>query len=93
MSMLDDDLNKLEEEKNGEGYLIFTLGEEEYGIEILKVQEIRGYEQVTRIANTLTLLKASPTCVASLFRSSICALNFPMKTWFTTTTPLSSLLT
>lgn len=51
MSMLDDDLNKHEEE-NGEGYLIFTLGEEEYGIEILKVQEIRGYEQVTRIANT-----------------------------------------
>lgn len=44
MSMMDEDLNKLDEEKNGEGYLIFTLGEEEYGIEILKVQEIRGYE-------------------------------------------------
>ncbi|HHR6400226.1 TPA: chemotaxis protein CheW [Providencia alcalifaciens] len=57
MSMLDDDLNKLEEEKNGEGYLIFTLGEEEYDIEILKVQEIRGYEQVTRIANTPDFIK------------------------------------
>lgn len=57
MSMLDDDLNKHEEEKNGEGYLIFTLGEEEYGIEILKVQEIRGYEQVTRIANTPDFIK------------------------------------
>lgn len=36
----------------GHEYLIFTLGEEEYGIDILKVQEIRGYERVTRIANT-----------------------------------------
>lgn len=25
MSMMDEDLNKLDEEKNGEGYLIFTL--------------------------------------------------------------------
>ena len=57
MSMMDEDLNKLDEEKNGEGYLIFTLGEEEYGIEILKVQEIRGYEQVTRIANTPDFIK------------------------------------
>lgn len=32
-------------------YLIFTLGNEEYGIEILKVQEIRGYDRVTRIPN------------------------------------------
>jgi len=32
-------------------YLAFTLGSEEYGIDILKVQEIRGYEAVTRIAN------------------------------------------
>lgn len=36
----------------GHEYLVFTLGNEEYGIEILKVQEIRGYERVTRIANT-----------------------------------------
>ena len=33
-------------------YLVFTLGSEEYGIEILKVQEIRGYDRVTRIANS-----------------------------------------
>ncbi len=32
-------------------YLSFKLGAEEYGIEILKVQEIRGYEPPTRIAN------------------------------------------
>jgi purine-binding chemotaxis protein CheW len=33
-------------------FLTFTLGAEEYGIDILKVQEIRGYDSVTRIANT-----------------------------------------
>ncbi len=38
-------------------YLTFTLGQEEYGIDILKVQEIRGYEQPTRIANTPPFLK------------------------------------
>lgn len=31
-------------------YLTFRLGREEYGIDILKVQEIRGYEAPTRIA-------------------------------------------
>jgi len=31
--------------------LTFTLGEEEYGIDIQTVQELRGYELVTRIAN------------------------------------------
>ena len=31
--------------------LAFKLGNEEYGIKILKVQEIRGYETVTRIAS------------------------------------------
>ena len=29
----------------------FKLGEEEYGIDIQKVQELRGYDAVTRIAN------------------------------------------
>ena len=31
--------------------LTFRLGKEEYGIDILRVQEIRGYEDPTRIAN------------------------------------------
>ncbi|WP_151669331.1 chemotaxis protein CheW [Nitrincola schmidtii] len=38
-------------------YLTFTLGEEEYAIDILKVQEIRGYDAVTRIANTPDYIK------------------------------------
>lgn len=32
-------------------FLSFKLGAEEYGIEILKVQEIRGYEAATRMVN------------------------------------------
>ncbi|HRK57281.1 MAG TPA: chemotaxis protein CheW [Burkholderiaceae bacterium] len=38
-------------------YLTFRLGSEEYGIDILKVQEIRGYEQPTRIANAPSFIK------------------------------------
>ena len=37
--------------------LTFTLGEESYGLDILKVQEIRGYETPTRIANTPSFIK------------------------------------
>ncbi len=33
-------------------YLTFSLGQEEYGIEILKVQEIKGYSAITPIPNT-----------------------------------------
>ena len=38
-------------------FLTFTLGAEEYAIDILKVQEIRGYEQPTSIANAPTYIK------------------------------------
>jgi purine-binding chemotaxis protein CheW len=38
-------------------FLTFTLGKEEYGIDILKVQEIRGYDAVTTIANTPDFIK------------------------------------
>lgn len=36
---------------NNNEFLSFQLGEEQYGIDILKVQEIRGYEPSTRLAN------------------------------------------
>lgn len=48
---------KLAGEPSGQEFLVFTLGNEEYGIDILKVQEIRGYDQVTRIANTPSFIK------------------------------------
>ena len=41
----------------GGEFLTFRLGAEEYGIDILKVQEIRSYEQPTRIANSPTFIK------------------------------------
>ncbi len=38
-------------------FLAFTLGTEEYGIDIQKVQELRGYDSVTRIANAPEFIK------------------------------------
>lgn len=38
-------------------FLTFTLGAEEYGVDILKVQEIRGYDTVTRIPDTPDYIK------------------------------------
>lgn len=37
--------------------MAFKLGQEEYGIDILAVQEIRGYEPVTHIANAPDFIK------------------------------------
>ena len=40
-----------------EQYLIFTLGDESYAVDILRVQEIKGWERVTAIPNTPTHLQ------------------------------------
>lgn len=37
--------------------LAFKIGQEEYGMDILAVQEIRGYENVTRIASAPSFMK------------------------------------
>jgi purine-binding chemotaxis protein CheW len=42
---------------HGGEFLTFRLGAEEYGIDILRVQEIRSYEQPTRIANVPEFIK------------------------------------
>ncbi|MCE9682821.1 chemotaxis protein CheW [Halomonas alkalisoli] len=44
-------------EAHNREFLVFSLGEEEYAVDILKVQEIRGYENVTRIANAPDFIK------------------------------------
>jgi purine-binding chemotaxis protein CheW len=49
--------NQVAEQKDGAGagshqVLTFTLGEETYGVDILRVQEIRGWSPVTRIPQT-----------------------------------------
>ena len=38
----------------GSEFLVFTLGDEEYGIDILKVQEIRGYDAATVTASPMS---------------------------------------
>jgi purine-binding chemotaxis protein CheW len=42
---------------HGGEFLTFRLGAEEYGIDILRVQEIRSYEPPTRIANAPAFIK------------------------------------
>ena len=49
--------NNLPPTQSGGEYLTFRLGAEEYGIDILKVQEIRSYEAPTRIANAPPFVK------------------------------------
>jgi purine-binding chemotaxis protein CheW len=41
----------------GGEYLSFTLGNEHYGVDILKVQEIRGYDSVTRVPDAPDYIK------------------------------------
>lgn len=41
----------------GNQYLAFALGDEQYGIELLRVQEIKGYSAVTPIPNTPVHIK------------------------------------
>jgi len=43
--------------KNGDEYLTFCLGSEHYGVEILSVKEIRGWEQPTLIPNSPDYVK------------------------------------
>ena len=38
-------------------FLAFKLGDEEYGMDILRVQEIRSYEEPTRMANMPAFIK------------------------------------
>ncbi len=38
-------------------FLAFRLGPEEYGVDALKVQEIRGYGHVTQIPNAMSFIK------------------------------------
>lgn len=45
------------EQINGDQYLTFVLAGEEYAVDILRVQEIRGWSPVTRIPNTPAYMK------------------------------------
>ncbi|WP_137938526.1 chemotaxis protein CheW [Chitinivorax sp. B] len=51
---MDDDLRAT---STANEFLTFSLGNEEYAVDILKVQEIRGYDKVTQIANSPAFIK------------------------------------
>jgi purine-binding chemotaxis protein CheW len=52
METLDALSNRVSFAADGRQYLTFSLGREEYGVDILKVQEIKGYSAITPIPNT-----------------------------------------
>ena len=49
--------NSLAENSDGNQYLTFLLAGEEYGVDILRVQEIKGWDSVTMIPNTPDYIK------------------------------------
>lgn len=60
--MIVSSLEQIESSTNNAGaepleYLAFRLGNEEYGIDIQQVQELRSYEAVTHIANAPDFIK------------------------------------
>jgi purine-binding chemotaxis protein CheW len=57
MGQLDALSNQMSFASDGDQYLTFALGDEEYAVEILKVQEIRGYSAITPIPNTPAYIK------------------------------------
>ena len=57
MEQLDTLSSQISFATDGSQYLTFTLEQEEYGVEILKVQEIRGYSAVTPVPNTPSYIK------------------------------------
>lgn len=54
MSVEIDSINNDEDQAQ---FLSFTLGDEDYGVNILRVQEIRGWEEVREIPNTPDYIK------------------------------------
>lgn len=53
---MNDNRNTTDDSTGGE-FLSFTLGREHYGVDILKVQEIRGYNAVTRVPDAPNYIK------------------------------------
>ncbi|MEJ2044292.1 MAG: chemotaxis protein CheW [Reinekea sp.] len=48
---------ELSESHSNDQYLTFVMDDEEYGVDILSVQEIRGWEKPTKIPNASSYLK------------------------------------
>lgn len=53
LQAVSDSVDLIEQKEDAsEQYLTFLLGDEEYGVEILRVQEIKGWDRVTSIPNS-----------------------------------------
>ena len=59
-------------------YLTFDLAEEHYGVDILKVQEIKGYTAVTKIPNTPDYL----TGVLNLRGTIVPIVDLRLEVWY-----------
>ena len=57
VDVLDEEAEIEQEVEVKNEFLTFFLAKEEYGVDILRVQEIRGWESVTRIPNTPLYVK------------------------------------
>ncbi len=57
--MANDNQVTVSDDKKNAQYLTFQLADEAYGVEILKVQEIRGWEPVRAIPNTPSFIKGA----------------------------------
>jgi len=55
--MNEEAIQDLTQNKDFEQYLTYSLGEEVYGVKLLSVQEIRGWESVARVPNTPKYIK------------------------------------
>jgi len=51
------DMDGIDINSDDDQYLTFILAGEEYGVDILRVQEIKGWDQVTQIPNTPDYVK------------------------------------
>jgi purine-binding chemotaxis protein CheW len=71
-------------------FLAFKLGSEEYGIDILRVQEIRSYERPTRIANAPDFIKGVVNLRGVIVPIIDMRLKFRLEQPPTTTSPSSS---
>ncbi len=57
MAIVDSDNEKQKVETSVSQFLSFSLGDDDYGVDILRVQEIRGWEEVREIPNTPDYIK------------------------------------
>ena len=56
-NMSEETVNENQTELKADQYLTYSVGREDYGVKILSVREIRGWEAVARVPNTPAYIK------------------------------------